>query len=145
MALNFQGIKSVIDRPNLGLLFIRLVIAAILLRAGVGKFSGGESVLHAVGESVKYVGLAVGSNNAITLFLGILAAGSQVVGSALLALGLFPRTAAFVLVGTMTVATVSKYHSAAGNLNEVGYPLLVAVVLLGLLFTGPGRMAIHRD
>lgn len=145
MALNFQGIKSLVTRPNFGLLIIRLAVAAILLHAGVGKFSGGDSVLHAVGANVSSIGINIGSNNALTLMLGILAAGSQAVGSVLLALGFFARTGAFFMLITMTVATVSMFQSSGGDFTEFAYPMLVALCLLGLIFTGPGRIALQRD
>lgn len=140
-----QGIKSLFQRPDLGLLIIRLALAAILMMAGWNKFSGGEGVLNAVGANIKVIGLEVGTNNVVTLFFGIMAAGSELLGGALLLVGLLVRTSTFILMGTMTVATLTKYQSSGGDLTQTGYPLVVLLVLLGLLFTGPGRICLQKD
>lgn len=145
MALNLQGFNSVLQRPQLGLLLIRLVVAAILINAGVNKFAGGEQVLHAVGANLQHIGINLGSGTAFTLLFGILAAGTQVVGGALLLFGLQARLATLMLFFVMLVATATKYHEVGLNLRDLGFPLVLAVVLLGLVFTGPGNIAVQRD
>ncbi len=145
MDLGAQGIKSVFQRPNLGLLLARLAVGVVLVVAGWGKISAGTEVLHAVGANVKYVGLQVGSNNAFTLFFGAVAAGTELICGALLILGLLFRTSAALLFLTMVVATAMKVQVSGGDLQQFGYPMVVGAVLLALLFTGPGRFAIQKD
>lgn len=145
MSLNLQGIKSLFTRPDLGILIIRAGVCGILIHAGLGKFKGGHETLMAVGANLKNIGITVGTDNAVALFMGIMAAGSQLVGGALLLLGLFPRTATSFMLATMTVATATVYARSGGDFGEYAYPAVVAVTLLGLLFTGAGRIAISRD
>lgn len=145
MNTSIQGIKSVFRHPDTGLLIIRLAVGIILLIAGYNKFMGGESTLHAVGANIKYLGLDVGTNNISTLFFGVLAAGVEAVGGLLLVVGFLYRTSAFFLVWTMLVATLMKIDTSGGNLSEYGYPMVVGLVVLGLLFTGPGKLSLQKD
>ena len=144
MRLGVQDIKSVFQCPNLGLAIWRVALGVILIIAGWNKFAAGVNVLNAVGANVKYVGLWIGSSNAFTLTFGILAAGSELVGGALLVIGFLFRPAAVCVIFTMVVATAMKIQ-VGGGLNEFGYPMLVGLTALGLLFTGPGRMSIQKD
>lgn len=145
MNSTFQNLRTALHHPNLGLLVIRLVVGGILAYAGFGKFMGGTQTLHAVGQAINSLGLDVGSQNVSTLFFGALAAGSELAGGVLLILGLFFRTSAFFLFMTMLVATLSVYSSSGGNFGQYGYPLVMASVVLGLLFTGPGRISLQKE
>ena len=145
MNLGVQGIKSVFQCPNLGLLIARLAVGVVLVIAGWNKIAAGADVLHAVGANVKYVGLTIGSNNAFTLFFGSVAAGVELICGALLILGLLFRTSAALLFLTMLVATSMTVQASGGDLLKFGYPMVVGLVLLALLFTGPGRFAIQKD
>ena len=133
------------QRPDLGLFIIRAALALILIYAGWNKFQGGEGTLNAVGANIKYIGMEPGTNNVVTFFFGILAAGSELVGGLLLLVGLLFRTATVPLLGTMLVATLYKFQTGGGELSEFGYPLIVFLVLLGLLFTGPGKYCLQKD
>jgi putative oxidoreductase len=133
------------QRPDLGLFIIRAALAAILIYAGWSKFQGGEAALNAVGANIKYIGMEPGTNNVVTFFFGIVAAGSELVGGILLLVGLLFRTATVPLMGTMLVATLYKFQTSNGDIIQYGYPLVVLLVLLGLLFTGPGKYCLQKD
>jgi putative oxidoreductase len=145
MNLNTQGIKSLFTRPQLGLLIIRASVCAVLINAGFKKFAGGHEQLSIVGQNLSSIGIQVGTDNAVTLFMGIMAAGSQLIGGVLLLIGLFPRIASTFMLFTMLVATATVYHRSSGDIGATMEPGLIALVLLGLLFSGAGRLAIHRD
>lgn len=145
MSLSIQGIKSIFQRPDLGLLVMRLSLGVVLVIAGWNKFSAGQDVLKAVGSNIRYIGLEVGSQDVFALFFGIMAAGSEVVCGALLILGLLFRTSTAILGFTMLVATVYKYQASSGDLTQFGYPMVVMLMLIGLLFTGPGKLALQKD
>ena len=145
MRTTVQGIKSLFQHPDLGLFIIRAVLAGILIFAGLSKFQGGESVLNMVGANIKYIGLSPGTNNAVTLMFGFLAAASELAGGVLLLVGLLFRTSTLILMGTMLVATLYKFQTTDGDLTQYGYPMLVLFVLLGLLFTGPGKFCLQKE
>jgi len=140
-----QNIKSLFKHPEFGLLVIRLAIGGILAYAGWNKFQAGEGVLNAVGANIKAIGIDVGTNNVMTFFFGIMAAGSELIGGLLLIVGFLFRSATVPLIATMVVATVYKYHASEADFTQFGYPLLALLVLVGLLFTGPGRISFQKD
>jgi putative oxidoreductase len=145
MALGTGSITRVLQQRQLGLFIIRLAVGIIMIVAGWSKFSAGSDVLNKVGANVSYVGLNIGTDNAFTLFFGIMAAGTELIGGAFLVLGIFFRLSSFMLMGTMVVATAMKFQVSGGDFREFGYPMLAGLVLLGLLFTGSGRIGVQKD
>ena len=129
----------------MGLLIIRIGVGLVLAYAGYNKFIGGEQTLHAVGANIKYIGLDVGTQNISTMFFGVLAAGVELGGGLFLAAGIMYRISAALLFVTMGVATLMMLDVSNGDITEFGYPMIMAIVLLGLLFTGPGRMSVQKD
>ena len=144
MQSTLQGIKSFFQKPEFGLLVIRASVGAIMAIAGYNKFAAGTQTLNWVGANIQHVGLSVGSDNAMTLFFGIMAAGSELLGGLLLLVGFFHRTAAAFLVFTMLVATLMKINTG-GGLSDFGYPMIMGLTLLGLIFTGPGRISLQKE
>ncbi|MGA1205441.1 MAG: DoxX family protein [Opitutales bacterium] len=145
MNTTIQGIKSVFRHPDAGLLIIRVAVGIIMLVSGYKKLVAGAPVLHKIGANIKYLGLDVGTDNMSTLFFGVLAAVVEALGGLLLMVGFFYRTSAFMMMMVMLVATLTKIDNSGGNLSKFGYPMLVCLVLLGLLFTGPGRLSLQKD
>jgi putative oxidoreductase len=145
MSLGLQGIKSLSHRPELGLFTIRAAVGAVLAINGWNKFAGGKAVLEAVGANIRHVGLDIGAQGAFPLFFGIMAAGSELLGGILIIIGVLFRASTVFLIATMLVATVYKIQTGSGALNDFGYPLVILLVLVGLLFTGSGRFSIQRD
>jgi putative oxidoreductase len=145
MNSTIQGIKSLFRHPDMGLLIIRTGVGIVLAIAGYNKFMGGEMVLHEVGANIKYIGLDVGTQNISTMFFGVLAAGVELAGGLFLVAGIMYRTSAAMLFLTMLVATLTMLDASSGDLTEFGYPMVMALVLLGLLFTGSGRISLQKD
>lgn len=145
MNTGIQGIKSLFRHPDMGLLIIRLGVGVVLAIAGYNKFMGGETALHAVGANIKYLGLDVGTNNLSTMFFGVLAAGVELAGGLFLVVGILYRTSAFLLAMTMLVATLMMIDTSGGDLTKFGYPMVLGLVLIGLLFTGPGKICLMKE
>jgi len=145
MNTGIQGIKSTFRQPDLGLFIVRISVGLVFLYAGYSKFMAGENTLNAIGANIKYLGLDVGTNNLSTLFFGVLAAAVEAAGGLMLVIGFFTRISSFLLVITMLVATLLKLDTSVPELAEFGFPMIMGLVCLGLLFTGPGRYALQKD
>ncbi|MGC9450502.1 MAG: DoxX family protein [Oceanipulchritudo sp.] len=145
MNSTIQSIKSAFRHPDLGLVILRAALGVIFIIAGYNKFMGGEATLHAVGLNINYIGMDIEPNSISSLFFGSLAAGVEVAGGLGLLAGLLFRTSAFFLFLTMVVATLMKMDTATNGINDFGYPLVMALVSLGLLFIGPGKICVQKD
>ena len=145
MNTGIQGIKSTFQRPDLGLLIIRVSVGLIFIYAGYNKFLAGENTLNAIGANIKYLGLDVGTNNISTLFFGVLAAATETIGGLMLVIGFFFRISSLMLFVTMLVATLLMMDKSVPELGEFGFPMILGLVSIGLLFTGPGRYAVQKD
>src|SRR5215469_8208913 len=126
---------------DLGLLLLRLVLAAILYMHATQKlfgwFSGpGLDRARALFESL---GQQPGRQ------MAMLAVACELVGSALVALGLITPLGAAILAGTMMVAGGSLTLAKGTVWNALGggeYPLALAAFAIVLGFAGPGRWSI---
>jgi putative oxidoreductase len=126
---------------DLGLLLLRLVLAAILFMHATQKTLGWFSGLglHRMAPIFESLGQRPGH------VMVRLAAACELAGSLLIAIGLATPLGAAILAGTMAVAggasTISKgtvWNSAGGG----EYPLMLAAVAVVLGFTGPGRWSL---
>ncbi len=122
---------------DLGLLLLRLVLAAILYmhaaQKTLGWFSG--QGLHRMAPVFESLGQRPGH------LMVRLAAACEVAGSLLIAVGLATPLGAAILAGTMAVAGGASTMSKGTVWNAAGggeYPLMLAAVAVVLGFTGPG-------
>ena len=145
MNSNVESIKALFRHPDLGILIIRAAVGFVLMFAGYNKFMGGEQVLHSIGLSINYLGVDVVPNSLATIIFGVLAAGVELVGGLALVVGVVFRTSAAFLFITMLVATLMKIDTSGGNFHEFGYPMVMGLVLVGLLFTGAGRVSLQKE
>lgn len=134
-----SAVSKFLDKPDLGFLIIRVVVGVIFVAAGIGKFLGGSEVLQNVGQAMGIIGISFAP-----VFWGFMAALVETVGGLLIIIGFLFRGSAFFLLGTMIVATAVKISSGADFVQEVGYPLVMAAITAGLLFTGPGKIAVQK-
>ena len=124
---------------DIGLLVMRVGLGLLMAIAhGWGKLTGGPEVWTRLGGAMESFGVPE------TLYLpfGFMAMVAEFFGGILLALGLTSRVCAFLLLNTMIVATVMKATSGADFQMETSRPLELAVLFLGLLIAGPGRLSI---
>jgi putative oxidoreductase len=124
----------------LGLLILRLVVGLTLAAHGAQKLFGwfGGYGLKGTGGFLEQLGFVPGRRNA--LFAGL----AELGGGLLLALGLATPLAAVLIISVMFVAIVSV-HLKSGFFNHVQgyeYLLILAVVALSIVFTGPGPISL---
>lgn len=141
--MNAQTLKSYFQKPELGLFLIRVGMGVVIAIYGLNKFREGEGTLRYVGSAVSSLEIPVSSEGVFALLLGILAAGGELIGGILIAIGLIFRPAAFLLLFIMTVALMT--HLNAGDpFNAFAPALTFGAVFAGLLFTGPGIVSIQK-
>ena len=145
MKSGMEGVKALFRRPELGLMVIRVSVGLIFVYAGYNKFMAGKETLSMIGSNVKYIGLDVGTDTVSSLFFGIAAAGAEVLGGLLLSVGFLFRISSIFLFFTMLVATLYKLDAPSWELSSFGFPMIMGLVCIGLLFTGPGRYSLQKD
>jgi putative oxidoreductase len=134
MNLKWQSL----DRwSDVGLLILRGGIGALFMIVhGFPKLAGGPSKWESIGRAVSYLNIDFGHTA-----WGFAAAVAETLGGLLLILGWGHRPAALALFVTMTVASIWKYYPF-GGWDDAAHPAAMAVVCLGLLFTGPGNYSL---
>jgi putative oxidoreductase len=124
---------------DLGLLSVRLALAAVFLYHGSQKVFGlfGGPGLAQFGEMLGSQGFPMPQLSAY------LAGGAEFFGGLAMLLGVLTRLAAIPLMVTMAVAAF-KVHGQAFSLEHGGmeYALTLLLISLGLFFTGPGRISL---
>ena len=122
-----------------GLLLIRLVLAAVFVYHGAGKLFGvfGGGGIEATAQYFESIGLPWPTLSAIVQ--GCL----EFFGGIMLGAGIFARLVAIPLSFSMFVA-VAVAHWGKFDVRQGGmeYALTLAVVLLGIVLIGPGRMSL---
>ena len=125
-----------------GLFLVHVVIGSFFLAHGgqhaLGLLGGGG--ITGTGEYMESVGLRHGRLAAAA------AGGSELVGGALLVLGLATPLAATLLAATMLVAARTDHRGKGFWIYNGGteYVLTNAVVVLGLAFNGAGRWSLDH-
>ncbi len=138
-----------LNRPDLGLLVVRVVFGLIITIFGVGKLLGGGAMLAGIGGSLAKFGITFAP-----MFWGLLSALTEMLGGLCIFLGVFFRPAAALLFFNMIVATTfmwghgpdfSSYGAFMNYVGTIDSPLTFCVVFLALLFTGPGKYALQKS
>lgn len=131
---------------DLGLLALRVGLGLAFIVHGWPKMSGGPKAWAILGERfVVATGLGAwpASMSFMAEVMGFMGAFSELVGGALLILGLLARPAAFLLFSTMVVATL--HHLSIGDgFGGYSHSLEAAIVFFGLIFIGPGKYSLDR-
>jgi putative oxidoreductase len=131
-----NAISRFFHGPNLGLLIIRLMIGAVGIYHGSQKFFGAFG-----GDGFQgFVKFLESKDIPAPTVSAALAASAEFVGGILIALGLFTRFSAFAFAFTMAIAI---YSTHLGDYKKMEFPLLIGVVCLGLVFTGPGTWSLQ--
>jgi putative oxidoreductase len=132
-------------------------LAALILRAAAGAIFIPHGWSKLAGEAGAGAFAAdIAANYNIPAFLGYLAAYSEVVGAALLIVGLLTRLDALLLAATMFVATFivqlpdALYGVEPGAiktfvaLRAIETPLALFAICVSLLLTGAGRISLDH-
>ena len=119
-----------------GLLILRVGVGLMFMGHGCPKIFGGPEKWEALGGAMKSVGIGFAPT-----FWGFMAAFSEFVGGALLALGLLTLPACALLLVTMVVATAM--HLGKGDpFTQYSHGLEAAILFLSLILIGPGKYAV---
>jgi putative oxidoreductase len=130
-------------RPDLdrfrdaGLLLLRLGVGLSFVNYGAPKILGGPPAWEDLGQAMRYLGIAVAP-----AAWGFLAAASEFFGGMALVAGGLLRPAAFLLVCTMSVATVQHFGRGDGYAGGAFHSIEMGVVCLSLFLMGPGRYSL---
>jgi putative oxidoreductase len=128
---------------DLGLLLLRLVLAAILYMHATQKLFGWFSGPGLDRASALFESLGQRPGRPMAM----LAVACELSGSGLVALGLITPLGAAILAGTMLVAGGSLTLAKGTVWNALGggeYPLALAAFAIVLGFAGPGRWSIDN-
>lgn len=126
---------------DLGLLVLRLSLGALFLAHGSQKLFGVLGGPGTLGFTRVLQGMGFQQAGVLALVTG----GTELASGALLVLGLLTPLAAAGIVGLMADAVV--LHLSHGFFLTSGgfeYEAVLGAVALGLMFTGPGRVAVDN-
>lgn len=126
---------------DLGLLILRLALGADLVLRGAHTLFG---ALGGPGPQ-EFASLLAGMGYQQSSTLALVAGGTQMASGALLVLGLFTPLAAAGALGLMANVVFLSLPNLPGGFyapSGIEFPVAVGVLALGLMFTGPGRVAL---
>lgn len=124
---------------NTGLLIIRVGLGAMFVMVhGYPKIMGGPGLWETVGRAMGNLGI-----DFFATFWGFAAALVETVGGIFLSLGLLFRPTALLLTFVMLVATMSHLADGTGVFGAA-HPIEIGLVLLGLVFVGPGKYSVDK-
>lgn len=123
-----------------GLLLVRLVVGLLFAGHGAQKLFGwfGGYGPKGTGGWMESIGIRPG------VAMAVLAGLMELIGGALLALGLFTPLAALLIVLAM-VGAIAKVHLKNGlwvTNNGYEYPLVLLVVVIGIAMVGAGAYSL---
>jgi putative oxidoreductase len=128
-----------VNNPSLGLLLLRIIVGIVGVFHGSQKLFGwfkGDGIAN-FATTLEGIGVPLATLSAI------LAGCAEFFGGILILLGVFTRLAAVPFLITMLVAiTAVHWGRFAAQSGGMEYPLTLAMILLTLIFTGPGRYAL---
>ena len=123
---------------DLGLLILRIGIGLMFILHGWPKLTGGPEKWEQIGKTMEIVGITF-----VPVFWGFMAAFAEVIGGALIMLGLFYKLACILLAITMLVATI-RHATAGDGFGGYSHSLEAAILFFSLIFIGPGKYSLDK-
>ena len=123
---------------NIGILIIRLGLGAMYMFHGYPKLFGGYERWEWLGQQMQLIGI-----DFIPTFWGFMASVSEFVGGLFIILGFMSKPTTIVLTFTMIIAAMYKFNIGEG-LFGASQPIEMAIVFIGLFFTGPGKYSLDK-
>jgi putative oxidoreductase len=121
---------------DVGLLVFRAGFGAMMCTHGYPKMLGGPEKWEKLGGAMASLGIEI-----YPVFWGFMASFAELVGGAMLVIGLGTRPAAAMLAFTMLVA--AKMHLDGGDgLSGASHAIEDGFALIGLLVLGAGRYSV---
>ncbi|MFA5256551.1 MAG: DoxX family protein [Opitutales bacterium] len=138
--MKLPSIAEYCNKPQTGLLILRVMAGLTMILHGIPKFIGGADVLTKVGSAISMYGV-----NFNPLFWGILAAAVETVGGLMIVLGMAFRPAAFLLFFVLLTAFLSMHPTFnLFKFGDIAHPWIMMWIFVGLFFTGPGEYSISK-
>lgn len=126
---------------NLGLLLLRLLLAALLFGHASQKLFGWFRGQGPTGTGVMFHGWGFRPGRQMALLAGA----AELVGAGLIALGLLTPLGAAIVIGTMTVAaSVNVANGLWAHLGGYEVALVYAALAAVLAYTGPGGLVARQ-
>lgn len=122
----------------LGLTVMRVGLGITMMMHGYPKVMGGSETWGMLGGAMTAIGISFAP-----VVWGAAAAFTELIGGALLALGLLTRPAAALLAFTMFVAAMMHFGNGDG-FKGASHAIEVGIVMIGLLIIGGGRWSIDQ-
>jgi len=127
--------------------FLNIDVGILIIRSGLGlsfvTFHGlphllkGPEAWKLLGYSLNYLGIYF-----FPAWWGFLASLFLIIGGILLFIGYFHRFAIFLLIPVLFIALIRDFTNT--GINGALYPAVILLVLIGLLYTDPGRYRLIR-
>ena len=118
---------------HLGLLILRIGIGIAFFFHGLPKIMGGTEAWMGIGGTMGILGIHFAPT-----FWGFMAAFAETAGGLLLALGLFLRPAALMLIFDMIVALCMHFH-AGDSFMVYSHALEALIIFISLFISGAGK------
>ncbi len=131
-------LRSLDKYRDIGLLILRIGIGLMFMGHGYPKLLGGPEKWELIGGAMQAIGV-----HFIPTFWGFMAAFSEFVGGALLALGFLTRPACILLLITMFVAT-SMHIGKGDSFMKYSHAVEAGILFLSLIFIGPGKYSLDE-
>lgn len=122
-------------KKDIGLLIMRLGLAAVLLWHSVPKLIGGTPAWKSVGTTMDFINLGLPVS-----FMGLLSLALETLCSIGLIFGYLFRFSSSVLFVLLLLYSFNYFNVAYKTLMM--WSVALTSVFLGLIFTGPGRYSI---
>ena len=121
-----------LNNPDLGMLFIRLALAATFINAGWFKVSNLAMVVGGMGEA------------GIPAFLAYIVSFGELLGGIALLIGIFSRYAGILLSIIMAVALFMVHWANGYSLQNGGYEYVLVLLLgaLAMITFGSGKYSL---
>lgn len=135
--------KPIPQSKDLGLLILRVGIGVMFILHGLPKLMGGPEGW----EGLAQYGLPFLPTGIVSVIFGFFAVAAEFGGGILLILGFYHRIACLALIATMAVAMTTHFGEVTGIDNfakTLGWTIELIIVFTAMLFTGPGRFAVHK-
>ena len=118
-----------------GLLILRILLGLVLMYHGYVKIAGGMHKIIDTGSAMAYIGITGGY-----FFFGALATFCELIGGIFIIVGLFYRLFAFLMVGTLFVASVMQL--GAHGYDKASHAMDLMFAYIGMLIAGPGKYSL---
>lgn len=125
---------------DIGLLFMRIGIGAIMVMHGWPKLAGGLPAWQKLGHAMGVLGV-----NFFPGFWGFSSAIVETLGGVLLILGFLFRPTTILLTFNFIVATVLLYKTNNGRFDDWAHPATFLVLFFSLIFVGAGKYSVDRS